>query len=289
MAAPLRQLLSEGRLVYEFTDFDSHGTRVIVKQGPTNLITTTTLVHLDPELETRMLSVTVSDTREQTRKILLAQASRYEAPTQPDHSRWRAFGEWIALGPREVNVPFASTLAELVDPAAVRLRRDFPALLSLVETHALLHQNARDRDERSRVVATISDYAQVHRLIADVVAEGAGRSIRASIRETVQAVVRLMFGNQKPVPDHAEKPVTIRRLADHLGIDQSAARRRAYAAVEAGYVENTAGPRRPMTLRVVEAVPDEKTILPTPAALEDACNRARTPAGDQARRAPTER
>jgi hypothetical protein len=244
MAGPLRQFLSEGKLVYEFTDFEAQGTRVIVKEGPTNLITTTTLVHLDPELETRMLSVTVSDTPKQTRLVLIAQALRYDTPDAPDHGRWQAHAEWIALGGREVNVPFASILAAMIDPAAVRLRRDFPSLLSLIETHVLLHQNTRDRDERGRVLAAITDYAQVHRLTADIVAEGAARSIRPPIRETVNAVSALAFGNLRP-QDQAPSPVSINKLARQLGIDPSAARRRAYAAINAGYVQNTAAARRP--------------------------------------------
>jgi len=259
--------------VYEYTDFESRGTTVIVKEGPTNLITTTALVHLDPELETRMLSVTVADTPEQTRMVLLAQAARYEAPVDPDFGDWRAFGEWVDLGPRDVNVPFAATLARLIDPAAVRLRRDFPNLLALVEANALLHQAQRIRDERDRVVATIADYTTVHRLIADLVAEGAERSVRASIRETRQAVFDIQYGGTGP---HTGDPISIQQLAGRLGIDPSAARRRAYAAISAGYLENTASPRRPMSLKLGDAMPEEKTVLPTPATLEAACSRART-------------
>lgn len=45
-------------------------------------------------------------------------------------------------------MPFADAVAELANPAAIRLRRDFQAVLSLIKAHALLHQATRPRDER---------------------------------------------------------------------------------------------------------------------------------------------
>ncbi|MHB8660141.1 MAG: hypothetical protein ACYC91_19815 [Solirubrobacteraceae bacterium] len=277
LAAPLRQLLSEGQLIYEYTDFETRGTTVIVKDGPTNLITTTTLVHLDPELETRMLSDAVPDTPEQTRQVLLAHAQRYERPVDADLSLWQVFGEWLALGPVEVLLPFATTLAELIDPAAVRLRRDFPNVLALIESHALLHQHHRRQDETGRVIATIADYAAVHRLTATLIDEGAERAVKQTIRETRAAVFDIQFGG--PGPHSEVHPVSIHKLAEKLGIDRSAARRRAYAAISAGYLENTAGPRRPMALNLGDALSEDKSVLPDPAALEAACTR--TPTADE--------
>jgi hypothetical protein len=57
-----------------------------------------------------------------------------------------------------------------VPPVAVRLRRDFRLLLSLIEAHALLHRERRDRDEQGRIVATRDDYATVRELVADLFA-----------------------------------------------------------------------------------------------------------------------
>ena len=41
---------------------------------------------------------------------------------------------------------------------AVRLRRDFSVVLSLIKAHAILHQATRERDADGRIVATLADY-----------------------------------------------------------------------------------------------------------------------------------
>jgi hypothetical protein len=53
---------------------------------------------------------------------------------------------------------------------AVRLRRDFSVILSLIRAHALLHQATRERDGEGGVIASIEDYARVRELVADLVA-----------------------------------------------------------------------------------------------------------------------
>jgi len=65
----IRSLLSEGRLRYETAG------KLIEREGPTGIITTTTSLRLHPENETRMLSVTVSDSQEQTRAVFRALAT----------------------------------------------------------------------------------------------------------------------------------------------------------------------------------------------------------------------
>src|SRR5918999_4419341 len=72
----IRSLLSEGRLRYETVEKTSEGLRprLIEREGPTGLIVTTTAVKLHPENETRLLSLTVNDTRQQTRDVLAALA-----------------------------------------------------------------------------------------------------------------------------------------------------------------------------------------------------------------------
>lgn len=70
----VRSLLSEGRVRYETVEKTPQGlkARLIEREGPTGLIVTTTAVGLHPENETRLLSLTVADTREQTRDVLAA-------------------------------------------------------------------------------------------------------------------------------------------------------------------------------------------------------------------------
>ena len=63
----MRSLISEGRLRYETVDSGPEGLKpmLIERQGPTNLLVTTTALHLDNELETRLVSVPVDDGPEQ--------------------------------------------------------------------------------------------------------------------------------------------------------------------------------------------------------------------------------
>ena len=74
----IRSLLSEGHVRYLTVEKTAEGLheRVIDLEGPTGLIVTTTRASLHPENETRMLSLTVTDTPEQTRSVFLPWPTR---------------------------------------------------------------------------------------------------------------------------------------------------------------------------------------------------------------------
>ena len=82
---------------------------------------------MHPENETRLLSLPVTDTSDQTRHILFAIAD--ENNKSSNLSNWQAFQEWLNLADHEVTIPFAKELANLIPPVAIRLRRDFTILL----------------------------------------------------------------------------------------------------------------------------------------------------------------
>jgi len=96
---------------------------MIEREGPTNLITTTTAHRLHAENETRLLSVSSDDSADQTRAVLLEMAAEDGDP--PDYGRWHALQRWLALGDRTITIPYAKELAKLIPAAAPRLRRDF--------------------------------------------------------------------------------------------------------------------------------------------------------------------
>ena len=158
----IRSLLSEGRLRYETVEKTDEGlvSRMIEKEGPTGLIVTTTSVWLHPENETRLLSITITDSSEQTAAVFQALA-KDDDTANIDLSRWHAVQTWLATGPSRVVIPFAEKLAQLVPPLAIRLRRDFRTVLMLIRAHALLHQATRLKDGDGKVVATLEDYAAV--------------------------------------------------------------------------------------------------------------------------------
>jgi hypothetical protein len=282
LAYCIRSLLSEGRISYttvEKTD-DGMQARVIEREGPTGLITTTTWASLHAENETRLLSVVVKDTTEQTRNVLGALADRYNGQRGklPDLTAWHALQEWLELaGSRDVTIPYAQQLAALSNPRAVRLRRDFGKVLTLIQTHAMLHQAHRERDPQGRIVATLADYTAVHELVNDIIDEGVQATVSAAVRETVNAVAELRARSLDDVRAAADagdlteaKPVTVAAVARFLKLDGSAASRRVAAARDLGYIVNReTRSRQPANLVIGESMPGEKSVLPTPDALRE--------------------
>jgi hypothetical protein len=160
-----------------------------------------------------------------------------------------------------VAVAYAGELAAMIPPVAVRLRRDFRALLSLIRAHAILHQASRSSDASGRIVATAEDYAHARELVADLVSEGIEATVPTTVRETVEMVERLH--------DETEKDVTIAMLAEELELDKSAAWRRVRSAIDRGYLENKEERKgRPAKLVVADALPDDIEILPAPERLQ---------------------
>src|SRR4051794_5784769 len=103
----IRSLLSEGRLRYETVEKTKNGLvpKLIEREGPTGLIVTTTSLRLHPENETRLLSLTVTDTQEQTAAVFKALA-RQKQTRDVDLSRWIALQIWIATGASAVSIPY---------------------------------------------------------------------------------------------------------------------------------------------------------------------------------------
>lgn len=254
----IRSLLSEGRLRYETVEKTDEGlvSRMIEKEGPTGLIVTTTSVWLHPENETRLLSLTITDSSEQTAAVFQALA-KDDDTSNIDLSRWHAVQTWLATGPSRVVIPFAKRLALLVPPLAIRLRRDFSTVLLLIRAHALLHQATRLKDGDGKVVATLQDYVAVRDLVADLVAEGVEATIKPEVRETVKAVEHLI----------AEGLVEVRQtdLKFALKLDRSVISRRVAAALDGGFLKNLEDRKgRPARLMLGDPLPANREVLPSP-------------------------
>jgi hypothetical protein len=255
----IRSLLSEGCIKYELVEKTKEGMkpRLIEKEGPTGLIVTTTAAQLHPENETRLMSLAVKDTPDQTAVILRALARDREISIAVDYARWQAFQEWLEAGERRVAVPFAADLSERVPPVAVRLRRDFKLLLMLIQAHALLHRELRKRDDQGGIVATLDDYAVVRELVADLFAEGVDATVKPETRVTVAAVKAL-----------GKDEVSVTEIAKHLRLDKATASRRVNVATSKGFLINREERRgRPARIALGEPLPGEVEILPPAAAL----------------------
>lgn len=261
----LRTLLSEGHIRYVTVEKTSEGlrSRLIEREGPTGAIITTTRAGLHPENETRTLSFDLLDTPAQTQFIMNSQADEaVENTGPPDLAPWKALQTWLSLaGIHEVTIPFAPTLAALSAPVAVRLRRDFPAVLSLIKAHAILHQATRERDGK-RIIASLVDYRAVYALVNDIVSEGVQATVKMATRETVAAVAEL-------TASPTVITVTTKRVGDRLGLDRTAAWRRCVVALRDGYLDNLEERKgRPYKLVMGNPMPEDVAVLPEPDELE---------------------
>jgi hypothetical protein len=265
----LRELISEGRLRYPVVQKIGNEmvTVTVEKNGPVVFLVTTTKHSIDPEVETRLLSLEIDDSAEQTRRVLqkVATVEGGAAPEdEADLERWRNFQRWLRGGDTDVSVPFANALADLVSTRAVRLRRDFGQFLRAVKAHALLHRQHRERNADGLIVADIRrDYGPVRGLLADVIAHTAGLSASPAIEETVKAV--------RDLTATTGGGVTAIQVGKQLKLDKSAARRRLLAAVAEGHLVNQETRRgQPGRYVVSTTAPEGAQLLPTIEELHEA-------------------
>jgi hypothetical protein len=274
----VRSLLSEGCVRYETVEKSKDGelkARLVERQGPTGLIVSTTSVSLHPENETRLLSLAATDTPEQTKLVLTRLAD--DDLKELDFARWHDLQVWLATAEHRVAIPYARPLAELVPPVAVRLRRDFNAVLSLIRSHALLHQASRKRDPAGKVIATFEDYATVRELVVDIVSDGVEATVPTTVGELVEAVAA------------SEEPLSIRQLAHRLNLDKSATSRRWQNARARGYLRNLEERKgKPARIVLGDPLPDEVEILPLLEQLKERCALAGGPGGGDDDERPVE-
>lgn len=257
----VRTLLSEGYLHYVYPLATNEGVELheVYVEGPTGLFITTTQQSVHQENETRLLSLTIDDTKAQTRAVILGLTG--EEATGPNLTRWHVLQRWMALaGEKRVVIPYARWVADWIPEAAlgVRLRRDFTQVLNLIRSHALLHQANRERDEEGRVVATCEDYRAIRALLYDIIAEGLEASVPKTVRETVEAV-RDLYDELESKSDG----VTVAALKKDLNLDRSAAQRRIGTALKRGFVKNLEEKKgKPGRYAPADLLPDDVVVLP---------------------------
>jgi hypothetical protein len=144
----LRELMSEGRLVYPVVQKvgEELVTISIEKNGPVAFQVTTTKAALHPENETRMLSIDVDDSEDQTKLVLgkVAQIVGMNAEAATiDFEPWRDFQRWLAAGNCNVVIPFAARLS-------ARLRANPPRHQGPCSASPELSRARRARPDRGR-------------------------------------------------------------------------------------------------------------------------------------------
>jgi hypothetical protein len=269
----IRSLLSEGRLKYAFIDKGAHGElvdREVTKEGPTLLISSTTK-SIDPELATRGMTLNVTDEPDVTRAIAV-QIARDGEKALPDVAPWQAHQTWLSFKDGDVSVPFFHQVVDGVrDWKAVRLRRDFKMLRTLVKSHARLHTASRRLDEQLRVIACpVHDYEPVRQLVTSILSEGIGATVPDGVRKTVVALSTLILEDSR----FQEQGVTTAALARAMNVHRTTAMNRAKEGIARGVVINLSPPHKPMALKPGDPLPDDLPLLVSLAEAPCACPRA---------------
>jgi hypothetical protein len=256
-AAAIRSVVQDNRMSYEVVELDpdtkQHITRRIEKEGPTGLITTGTR-RLEPQMATRVLEDSVLDTTEQTRRIMHTQAEEAEGKRDLDLSareKFVSFRRWLRLkGERQIVVPFASVLVDLMPADHVRMRRDNRQILTTIQTIAFIHQAKREKDNKGRVVAIPRDYEIARDLLSPVLDAIVSDGVTPEVRATVAAV--------------GEGVLSVVELAERLQLRKSTASARWKAARRLGYLANLEK-RKGWPAQITRALPlpEPQHALPT--------------------------
>lgn len=186
---PLKVLHSEGELSIASTGKDPKTgelqTSLYKVVGPISPYSTSTSNEIDEEMQNRCITLTVDESREQTRAIHryqrematiegLRKRKRRGPVTQLHHDVQRLLGD----GPVDVHVPYARDLTFM--DAKTRMRRDQQKYLTLIQAITLLHRYQRkiQREEDDGLVyeyilATREDVALANELANEVL----GRSL----------------------------------------------------------------------------------------------------------------
>jgi hypothetical protein len=266
----LRELMSEGRLRHATVQRvgNSNVAMTIEKEGPVSFLVTTTKSKMHPENETRMLSLEIDDSAEQTRKVLtkVAQVEGLDQSTvQINVKPWQDYQRWLEQGERRVVVPFASEMVDLIPAASVRLRRDVGQVIRAIKAHALLHREHRERDSDDRIVADVdNDYSTVRELMIGILATGSGVAISKAMAETIESV-RAATAGMSETEGASGQDVALK-----LKLDKSTTWRRLSSARQDGFVANLEQRRgMPGKYRVTSEKVAEAILLPTVAEVQD--------------------
>ncbi len=146
----LRCLLSDGYLSNMVTSRDIDSGQMMAKEvrteGPTSLLTTTTVAHLDEETQSRFIRLSANESTEQTKEILvrqresrslnsLEQKYRTSFVVQKHHKAQRLLKSIEVINPFSKELTFRDDL--------FRFRREQEKYLRLIDTIALLRQRQK--------------------------------------------------------------------------------------------------------------------------------------------------
>ena len=126
-------------------------------------------------------------------------------------------------------MPLVSFVEKHFPERPVRVRRDFPRFLALIEASALLHQHQRRRSKDGRIVATLADYEIAWILAKDMLAD----TLRGWGRKTERIVTTAQNWRE----EHGTEVFTKNQMADALRWDKNTVSKWTEPALTSGQLE----------------------------------------------------
>jgi energy-coupling factor transporter ATP-binding protein EcfA2 len=268
----LRSLLSEGKIRRQTSitnakdnNFNTQVNKVV---GPISLFMTTTEKSIHPEDENRMISITVDQSAEQKRKILLAKAEAFNGiiASQEVIKDMQAISIAYRKALKKVEIPYVKNIAKSMDTNFDQVLRHFDKILSLIEAHALLHQEDRDIKD-GKVIANEEDYSVVCSLLEPILSTQTKRKIDFDMIRIMKAIKE--YGELKgdfldSTPhDFDQLDTSNTFLAEKLQLAPSVVSEKCKKAKELGLIVNDAPNGKPAMYSVLRDSASLDKILPS--------------------------
>ncbi len=170
----IRQLLSEKRITRSVSvPGDGDGgprwvTELQVRRGPVAYAESTTSGTIFDEDLNRMLELYMDESKNQTQRVMMAVASKYDPDTGDESTEEitaRHHDFQRSINRYKVVIPYWKQLAENIPALDPRCRRVAQQVFSVVEAITLLHQHHREKDTKGRLWATREDYELTRSLL----------------------------------------------------------------------------------------------------------------------------
>jgi len=171
----IRTTISEGEISISYPAKDDKTGEFTTKSKKVEAkglvyIETTTKDRIHAENQTRVFDLFMDESEQQTIRILETEAEDVEKKDLESELRvWRA--AQTLLESVTISIPFASKLVGPFPKDKVRVRRDFKKFLSLIKSHALLHQYQREKDSKGRIIAIIQDLKAVLPIASSILSQ----------------------------------------------------------------------------------------------------------------------
>jgi hypothetical protein len=234
----LREMISRGSLdkyVPMKTENGQIRTQHIHQEGPIAYLETTTEQQIYEEDSTRMLSLTMDESPEQTTAVMQMQARQAAwetaSPDELEAIRQKHRTAQRLLKPLKVRIPYATKL--VLQQTNLVVRRAFPQLLTFIQAIAILRQCKKTIHEDGHILATPTDYELAYNLMAPVL-----RRTFSPLSERALRLLGVIRNNAK-----ASQVFDRGDCAKWAGVGLTEVSSRLKLLVEAGMVEQVSGDR----------------------------------------------